>query len=185
MRLLTARLLRAAGKAMERAHSRLLIAWFRASYPGLSIGSGVLVRKGTRVRVLNGAKLSIGDRTVLERNCLLVSEGSLAIGNDSFIGSGTTIVAAKQIKIGADALIAENVTIRDQDHATASSGPYRAQGFNCGPVSIETNVWVGASAIVLKGVKIGEGAIIAAGAVVSKNVSARQVVGGVPAKPIR
>jgi len=121
----------------------------------------------------------------LERNCLLVSEGSLTIGGNGFVGSGTTIVATKRIEIGADALIAENVTIRDQDHATAGSGPYRIQGFDCGPVSIGTNVWVGAGAIVLKGVKIGEGAIIAAGAVVSKNVSARQVVGGVPAKPIR
>lgn len=182
---MVARFLRGITQTFERANSWVLTTWFKASYPGLSIGTGVLIRTGARLRVLNGATMSIGDRTVIERNCLLRSDGVLSIGKDGFIGPGSTIVAAIAIAIGADALIAENVTIRDQNHQTNDASPYRLQGLDADAISIASNAWIGAHATILKGVKIGEGAIVAAGAVVSKDVAAREVVGGIPAKLIK
>lgn len=182
---MVARILRGLSQTFEKANSWALITWFKACYPGLSIGSGVLIRGGTRIRVLNGATMSIGDRTVIERNCLLKSDGMLSIGQDGYIGPGSTIVAACSIAIGADALIAENVTIRDQNHRTSADGPYRLQGLDTGPIAIASNSWIGAQVTILKGVTVGEGAIVAAGAIVSKDVASRSIVAGVPAKIIK
>ena len=83
-----------------------------------------------------------------------------------------------------DALIAENVSIRDQDHRTNSDIPYRLQLPVSAPVRIGSNVWVGAQGIVLKGVTIGENAVIGAGAVVVDDVAERTIVVGVPARPL-
>ncbi|PTQ61207.1 succinyltransferase-like protein [Sphingomonas aurantiaca] len=182
---MVARILRGISQTFEKVNSWTVINWFKASYPGLTIGTGVLIRKGARIRVTNGASMHIGKRTVIERNCLLISEGMLSIGPDSFIGQGSTIVASINIGIGADALIAENVTIRDQNHQTIHVSPYRLQGIDADMISIASNVWIGAHSTILKGVKIGEGAIVAAGAVVTKDVAAREVVGGIPAKLIK
>lgn len=135
---------------------------------------------------MNGATISIGDHTHIESGCLLHSEGRLTIGPDGFIGSGCTLVAVGRIDIGADALIAGNVTIRDHNHRIASRTiPYRLQGLDVTPVTIGSNVWLGTNAVILKGVTIGDGAVIAATAVVSKVVQAHSVVGGVPARLIR
>jgi acetyltransferase-like isoleucine patch superfamily enzyme len=164
----------------------MLIAWLKTCYPGLLIGHDVVVGKGTRIRVLNGATLEIGARTVIEPHCLIVSEGTLTIGPDGFIGTGSTIVACGTIAIGSDALIAGNVTIRDQDHRTAAPDtPYRLQGFVMRPVTIGSNVWLGTNAVVLKGVTIGDGAVVAAAAVVSRDVAGRSIVAGIPARLLR
>lgn len=184
-RVLGSRILRGLSQKGVRLSSWLLVMWYRACYPGLKIGAGVLVRGGTRIRVLNGAKLTIGDRCVIDRNCLLVSENSLSIGPDSYLGGGCVIVAAGSIDIGADALIAANVTIRDQDHQIAQALPYRLQGLQISPIYIQSNVWIGVNAVVLKGVRIGEGGVVGAGSVVTKDVLPRCVVAGVPARLLR
>ena len=180
-----ARMLRAIPIAIDMVRSRMLIAWLKASYPGLTVGADVIIQPGTRIRMLTAATISIGDRSVIERRCTLTSEGRLIIGADSFVGAGSVIVAAQFIEIGADALIAANVTIRDQNHGTAAGAPYRTQPLATGPIKIGRNVWIGVSSAILKGVTIGEGAIVAAGAVVTKDVAANSVVGGVPARLIK
>lgn len=171
---------------LDHSCSVVQTAWLKACYPGLRIGVGVVVGKGTQIRVMNGATLEIGARTVIEPRCLIVSQDSLTIGADGFIGTGSAIVACGSIVIGRDALIAGNVTIRDQDHRTATPDtPYRLQGFDIRPVTIGSNVWLGTNVVVLKGVTIGDGAIVAAGAVVSRDVAGRSIVAGVPARFVR
>lgn len=160
----------------------MLIAWLKASYPGLTVGKGVVIHSGTKIRMLNGARIAIGDRSVIQSRCALYSEGNLSIGSDSFIGAGSCIVAVQSIVIGDDALIAANVTIRDQNHSTASGAPYRLQALDAEPITIAENVWVGVNSTILKGVAVGAGAVVAAGAVVTKHVASRTVVAGVPAR---
>jgi acetyltransferase-like isoleucine patch superfamily enzyme len=155
--------------------------WFRALYPGLRFGRGVRIGSGVRIVVRDGAALTIGDRTDIEPNCHLRSDGILEIGSDSFIGQGSVVVAVKRVSIGADALIASGAVIRDQDHGRGS--PYRAQPLVAAPVSIGSNVWIGANAVVLKGVTVGDNAIIGAGSVVTKSVPEGGVVVGVHAMP--
>ncbi|MBI5750778.1 MAG: acyltransferase [Hydrogenophilales bacterium] len=83
-------------------------------------------------------------------------------------------------------MIAQAVTIRDTDHGFDDvSIPMKSQGINTRPVKIEDDVWIGHGAIILRGVTIGAGAVVAAGALVNKDVPPYAIVGGVPAKVIR
>lgn len=102
----------------------------------------------------------IGNHTIVNRNCYLDGRAGITIGNNVNISFGTTIISLQH--------------------------DYNSPEFACqaGPVAIHDYVWIGARAIILPGVTIGEGAVVAAGAVVTRNVAPYTVVGGVPAKPI-
>ena len=96
------------------------------------------------------------------------------------------------IRIGDKVLFGPNVTIRGGNHSTHIIGKFMADYTTSDkrpeddqPVVIENDVWVGTGAIILKGVNIGRGSVIAAGAVVAKNVPPYSIVGGVPAKVIK
>ncbi|MBC8076121.1 MAG: hypothetical protein H7Y32_08620 [Chloroflexales bacterium] len=78
------------------------------------------------------------------------------------------------------------VSIHDENHIPGRGPePIAQRGFRCAPVVIGRNVWVGAKATILQGVTIGDGAVVAAGAVVTRDVAAYTLVAGVPARPIR
>jgi acetyltransferase-like isoleucine patch superfamily enzyme len=92
-----------------------------------------------------------------------------------------SIACFKHIRIGHGVFIADNVTIRDADnHQMLGRQHVTAQ-----PITIEDHVWIGMNVTILKGVCIGRGAVVAAGAVVTRDVPAASLVGGVPAKVIR
>jgi len=156
------------------------------AYPDLAFGPGVTLGRGTRIRVTDGGRCHIGARTVIEPGCLLVVKGGeLTIGPDGFIGQGSVIVCCSSLGIGANALIGEHVTIRDQDHGTADrDSPYRTQELETEPIAIGENVWLGAGVCVLKGVTIGDDAVIGAGAVVTHDIPDGTRAAGVPARAI-
>ena len=79
-------------------------------------------------------------------------------------------------------LIGPKVNLITENHPTA---PAERKNLYCKPIIIKRNAWIGAAATILPGVTIGENAIVAAGAVVSKDVAANTIVGGVPAKVIK
>jgi acetyltransferase-like isoleucine patch superfamily enzyme len=120
----------------------------------------------------------------------------LVVGSRTYIGA-STLIAAEEIVIGDDILVSWGVTIVDHNsHATEwpgrssdvldwGRGHKNWQHVACQPVRIENKAWIGFNAIILKGVTIGEGAIVAAGAVVTKDVPSYTVVAGNPAKVIR
>jgi acetyltransferase-like isoleucine patch superfamily enzyme len=115
--------------------------------------------EGVRLEVGKGALLRIGKGTYLNRN--------------------TLIVAKERVEIGSSCKIAWDVVIMDSDlHAI------QGKELENKPVIIEDNVWIGCRCIVLKGVTIGAGAIVAAGSVVTKDVPPYSIIGGVPAKII-
>ncbi len=111
---------------------------------------------------------------------LEVGKGAtLRIGNGTYLNRNTTVVANRHVEIGRDCKISWDVVIMDSDqHAY----PETNRGEDA--VVIENDVWIGCRCIILKGVRIGRGAIVAAGAVVTKNVPPFTVVGGVPAKQL-
>jgi acetyltransferase-like isoleucine patch superfamily enzyme len=84
------------------------------------------------------------------------------------------------ISIGEGTAIASDVIIMDTDHHSISGASESAL-----PIIIGERVWIGARSIILKGVKIGDGSVIAAGSVVNKDVDAGWLYAGVPARPIR
>ena len=111
-----------------------------------------------------------------------VREGAvLHIGAGGYINDGVTICATRSVRIGNNVRIADQVFIYDTDfHPVSPDTPTRQL-----PVHIGHNVWIGAKAAVLAGTTIGDNSVIAAGAVVSGDIPANCVAGGVPAKVIR
>lgn len=98
-----------------------------------------------------------------------------------YINYNSKINCYNKIIIGDDVKISENVTIRDSDNHEIQYSGYEISK----PIIIGNHVWIGLNATILKGVNIGDGAIIAAGAVVTKDVPARTLVGGIPATIIK
>jgi acetyltransferase-like isoleucine patch superfamily enzyme len=109
--------------------------------------------------------------------------GTLTLGG-GYINCGTVIACAKRITIGSGAAVARGVFIYDSDHHMLHD-KNGARTNDAAPVTIGEHVWIGAGAIILKGVTIGDGAVIGAGAVVTGDVPARCVAAGNPARVIR
>lgn len=112
-----------------------------------------------------------------------IEEGGLKIGADCFFNHNCSITCAESITIGDGCNIANNVVIVDHDHLVTSFG---VEGtLVTKPVSIGNSVWIGANVTILKGVNIGEGAVIAANSVVRNDVAPHSMVAGVPARFIK
>lgn len=110
------------------------------------------------------------------------NDASLKIG-DSFINREVKIICNKSITIGDDCIIAMGSVIRDND---GGNHQIFAPGYeNAKPIKIGNHVWLGENVMVLKGVTIGEGAIVAASSLVTKDVPPHSLVAGSPAKVIR
>ncbi len=112
---------------------------------------------------------------------VIVTEGATLKLGSGYINRNVKIKCFSSIEIGYNVAISENVTIWDSDAHEIIRDNYQKTA----PVKIGNHVWIGTNAIILKGVEIGDGAIIAAGSVVNKNVPKNCLVGGVPAKIIK
>jgi acetyltransferase-like isoleucine patch superfamily enzyme len=146
--------------------------------------------------VLNGAKfITIGDNFIcnarLRLDALIIDgrEPKITIGNNVNINFDCHIGAINEIRIGDNVLIASKVFISDHSHGDVGIeqmkiAPLKRPVVSKGPVIINNNVWIGEGASILPNITIGESAIIGTNAVVTKDVPAFAVVGGVPAKII-
>lgn len=112
-----------------------------------------------------------------------VDGGELLIGEGVFFNHNCSITCANKIVIGNHCMFANNLVIIDHDHKIGPEGVTSALVSK--PIIIEDRVWCGANVTITKGVHIGKGAVVAAGAVVTKDVPKGAVVVGVPAKQIR
>ncbi len=101
----------------------------------------------------------------------------LKIGDASWIDAGVKLYSVDEITIGSHAVISEGAFLCTASHDISSP----VFELKTAPIEVGDNAWIGARAIILPGVKIGEGAVVAAGSVVTKNVEAWTVVGGNPA----
>ena len=107
---------------------------------------------------------------------------NLTVGKNVFINSGCKLQDQGGITIGDGTLIGHNVVLATLNH---DLNPARRRDLHPAPIRIGKNVWIGSNATVVPGVSIGDGAIVAAGAVVTKDVPPNTVVGGVPARIIK
>lgn len=178
--------------------SRRLLQLFRAVFQGrgIEIGEGSRLKK-YRVVLQDGDSLKIGNHCMIEGKFMSDRPGArFEIGDRTFIGK-SLFVAANRISIGSDVLISWGVTVVDHDshavdfdlrrHDVAGwlMGEKDWSNVAIAPVKIGDKVWIGFGASILKGIEIGEGAIVAAGSVVTKNVAPWTLVGGNPARVIR
>ena len=109
----------------------------------------------------------------------------ISIGRGVTINEGTNISGYGNLKIGNDVLISHRVTILSSSHEFNSKAhSIRSQGISRRPTVIGNNVWIGAGAIILGGISIGDGSVIGAGSVVTRDIPEDSIVAGVPAKKI-
>lgn len=110
--------------------------------------------------------------------------GTLDIGDDVVLSRGVHLVAFASVSLGAGTMVGEYASVRDANHRRGD-GEIRHSGHDARPVVIGRQVWIGRGACVLAGVRIGDGAVVAANAVVTHDVPAGVVVAGVPARPVQ
>ncbi len=135
-------------------------------FPGnVSIEAHVVVKEGARI-------------------CACNTSAKIGIGANTTVGYHTFMFASNRISIGHDCLIAPFVYIVDSDHSIEKGSYINQQPNQTAPITIGNDVWLGTGAKILKGVTIGNGAVVAAGAIVKDDVAPYSIVGGVPAKKI-
>lgn len=125
----------------------------------------------------------IGRGTMIWDNVQIDFPSSLCVCENTSINRGTVINAGGGISIGSNVFIGPNVTIYSQNHCYGNKKILiNEQGYERKKVIIEDDVWLAANSVILPGVTVGKGAVVAAGSVVTKNVEAYSVVAGVPAR---
>lgn len=152
-----------------------------------SIDDGTFIPTPVQIRGNDRGRIVIG------RNCSLDTLARLFAANDATllleegvaVGPYNIINAFDDCTIGRNSMLGPYVNINCADHGMEMNGvPMRFQPGSYGPVVIEEDCWIGSHAIILKGVRVGAGAVVAAGAVVTRDVPPLAIVGGVPARVI-
>jgi len=158
----------------------------------LEQNDGLSIRRGVEIR--SPKLLVLGKGVIIDSYVLLhcggmdwsSGKGGIRIGDYSYIGPHSVLFGAGGITIGSQVLISPGVIIASHEHTFALDGlSMREQPHEFSPVLIEDNVYIGANATILPGVTIETGTVIGAGAVVTKNLPARSLCLGVPAKMVR
>lgn len=173
--------------------------YIRSQRYAYRLGNSTLMVCG-EIKILGEDCISVGDRTRIEKGCAITAwkrtpDGSehtpsITIGKECSFGEYNHITSTNKIEIGDHLLTGRWVTITDNSHGdaeleTLKQSPIMRPVVSKGPVLIGHNVWIGDKATILPGVAIGDGAIIAANSVVTKDVDSYSVVAGNPAKAIR
>lgn len=160
------------------AHAQLAAALDTPVHASVVIESAVDLHGTRRIRLGRGLYVYGGQHWETQ------GSGTLQIGDGVVLSRGVHLVAFAGVHIGEGTMIGEYASVRDANHRRGA-GPLRDSGHTCAPITIGRHVWIGRGAAVLAGVHIGDGAVVAANAVVTRDVPAGAVVGGVPARALR
>ncbi len=182
----------AANRMLNPRYGRLLwrYSWRRLLTPAgrrwrthgfVFFGRRLRLQIAPRGRVDFGRFVWIGDGTKIRCH-----EGEVIIGSKTVIGQECTISAYRHVRIGEQCVIADRAMFIDFDHGVVEvERPIRSQGIYKRDVDVGSNVWIGYAACVLRGVRVGDNSIIGTNSVVTRDVPANAVVGGVPAQILR
>jgi acetyltransferase-like isoleucine patch superfamily enzyme len=148
-------------------------------------GKHSVIHRSVRMDTPPYRKFSLGDYSVVESfACINNAVGDVTIGNHTRIGLHNTIIGP--VTIGSHVNLAQGITITALNHNFKDTEKrIDEQGISTNPVTIGNDIWIGANAVVLPGVIIGDHSVVAAGAVVTKDVPSHSLVAGVPAKVIK
>lgn len=160
------------------AYKMIYFLLMRAFYGHL--GKNVFVSPLASIR--NHSQVSLGNRSVINRNSVIWAQ--LIAGENFQLNPGACIYG--KVVIGNDVMVAPNVVMAGGNHGMAlGKESMTDQASTSVGIRIGNDVWIGANSSILDGVNIGDGAVVAAGAVVNKDVEANSIVAGVPAKKIK
>jgi len=157
-----------------------------------SVGEGLLLFEDMP-KIMGNLRIRLGARVKLNGGQVWMAGGTpavktLDIGDDSGIGYETQLVVGDSIQIGHHVLIANRVTLMGFDshpldpHARARNEPPGQEAY--GPITVKDYAWIGSDSMIMKGVTIGRGAIVAMGSVVKMSVPDLTIVAGNPARPV-
>ena len=171
-------------------YARLIVrwAWLKLRFRGrlqtdglCFIGPGVELEIGRDAVIKLGRWSWIGHGTKIRAH-----EGTVEIGAKSVLGQECTISSFQHVSIGRECIVADRVMLIDFDHGVVEEDrPIRLQGIYKRDVRIGHNCWIGYGACILRGVTVGDNAIIGTSTVVTKDLPANSVVAGAPARVLR
>ena len=170
------------GKAVSLQHPQLI-----------SVVRSVIIEDYVRIDALSHQGVILGDNVTIAKFATIQCTGvirslgiGLRVGNNSAIGAYSFLGAQGGITIGDDVIMGPRVSFHAENHRYEDPDtPIRLQGETRQGIVVENDCWIGAGAIILDGVRIGSGAIVAAGSVVTKDVPAFAIVAGSPARIIK
>jgi acetyltransferase-like isoleucine patch superfamily enzyme len=166
----------------------LRLLWLKLRWRGRLVTDGLaFVCPGVKFEIGPDAKVHLGRWSWIGNDTKVrCHEGEVRIGAKSVLGQECTISAFQHISVGRECILADRVMLIDFDHGVVEvERPIRHQGIYKRDVRIGHNVWIGYGAAFLRGVTVGDNAVVGTYAVVTKDVPENAVVGGVPAELIR
>ena len=173
-------------RLIESSCSFLRILKLKMLYPEIAIDFNSKIENNCSIVCIKGGRLTILKSHISSGTNIIADTGSTLSIDNSFIGRNCVITAKEKIIINKNCLIAEMVVIRDQDHIVDIFAENTGrEHFNVAPIEIKENVWIASKATVLKGVTIGKFSVVAASAVVTKEIPPYEIWGGIPAKFIK
>src|SRR5215217_5470101 len=147
----------------------------------------VFFGRGLQLQIARGAKVRFGRFVwVGDGTKIRCHEGEVVVGQKTVLGQECTISAYRHVRIGEQCVIADRAMFIDFDHGMVEvERQIRKQGIYKRDVEVGNNVWIGYGACLLRGVSVGDNSVIGTNSVVTKDVPANAVVGGIPARIIR
>ena len=162
--------------------------WLKLRWRGRLQTDGLcFIGPGVTFEIGRNAVVRLGRWSWIGHGCKIrVHEGELEIGAKTVMGQECTISAFQHVAVGRECIVADRVMIIDFDHGMVEvERPIRDQGIYKRDVDIGHNCWIGYGACILRGVQVGDNAVIGTSSVVTTDVPANAVIGGIPAKLIR
>lgn len=152
----------------------------------IRLGRKCKIHDSASVDASRGPGIRLGDQVTINRYAYLQGDrGGIRLGNRVEINNYSIINGTGGVDVGDDTLIGPGVRIISYRHQHAAGTTIRSQPTIAAPISIGSDVWIGANAVILAGITIGDGAVIGAGAVVTHDVPRGAVAVGVPARVLR
>lgn len=153
----------------------------------VEIGRDVYFRRHVEIRAHHSARVIIGDGVRIDRDVrILATENAVVeIGAGCSIGMASVLNAKESISIGEKVLVSGFVYLQTSMHTYAAPGAIKDLGYTYAPIRIGTGAWIGAHAVVMPGVSMGEGSVLGANAVLTADAEAEAIYAGVPARRLR
>lgn len=166
----------------RRAGNRVSFFAYIKGHEGIQLGRGCKIHADASVDASRSPGVRFGDKVTLNRYAYVQGgNGGVRLGDRVEINNFSIVNGTGGVDIGEDTVIGPGVRIISYQHRIARGATINSQPTNAQPIHIGRDVWLGANSIILAGVTIGDGAVVAAGAVVREDVPAYAVVAGVPA----
>jgi acetyltransferase-like isoleucine patch superfamily enzyme len=151
------------------------------------IGNDVHILGDIDLRNRENGRIVFRDNVTVEGDCRFVSarNGVIEIGEGSIVTTHAIINGGADVRVGRQCIIGPRASINANEHRFERDVPVRAQGFVHADVIIEDDCWLAANVVVTKGVRLGRGSVIGAGAVVTADTEPYSINGGIPARKLK